>query len=331
MAMDVCAIGELLVEVMRPSPNVPLYQTGTFTGPYPSGAPAIFIDALARLGVATGMIGCVGNDDFGKCVLTRLVEDGVDVHQVATLQDKTTAVAFVTYFSAGARQFLFHVADAAAGCIQVDQLDELVLAQTRVLHLNGSTLSINETTRLACYEAARMVKQNGGIVTFDPNIRPELCEAGEMEQLYTPLLNMCDYVLPSDGEAELLTGQAQREDAVRALLELGAKAVICKHGAAGCTLYHGAGQVQVPAFHVDVVDPTGAGDCFSAGFVYGLLKEWDWEPILTFANAMGALATRKQGPMEGIGHLADVKAFIQQNVRQFGHRGWAHTKAPYYF
>ncbi|GMA61142.1 PfkB family carbohydrate kinase [Alicyclobacillus fastidiosus] len=110
----VVTIGEILVEIMRSQVNVPLHRSGEFLGPYPSGAPAIFIDAIAKLGIGAGMIGCVGDDDFGRCVRDRLSDDGVDVSQVQVRKDKTTGVAFVTYFENGDRKFLFHIADAAA-------------------------------------------------------------------------------------------------------------------------------------------------------------------------------------------------------------------------
>ena len=73
-------IGELLVEIMRPTTGVPLNEPGYFRGPFPSGAPAIFIDCAARLGLDTGIIGAVGDDDFGRCLTERLEKDGVDTN-----------------------------------------------------------------------------------------------------------------------------------------------------------------------------------------------------------------------------------------------------------
>lgn len=305
-------IGEVLVEIMRPTINTPLYQSGTFLGPYPSGAPAIFIDAIAKLGLPAGIVGCVGNDDFGKCITDRLKTDGVDVAQVEIRDDSVTGVAFVTYFDSGDRQFLFHIADSAAGTIRLDQRDRNWLEKIDIFHLSGSAMGINEDVRLACYEAVQVVKQCGGIVTFDPNTRLERFTRSEIEQLYVPLLSYCDYVFPSAGEAELITGLDTLNAAVVRLFELGVKAVVCKRGAEGCTLYTPDTQMEVPAFKVEVVDPTGAGDCFCAGVVYGLAQQWNWQRTLTFGNAMGALATRKQGPMEGTVSLSGVIQFIKE-------------------
>jgi len=102
-------MGEILVEIMRPRPGIPLCESAEFLGPFPSGAPAIFIDTVARLGHRAGIIGGVGDDDFGRCVLNRLEVDGVNCDQVLRVANRSTAVAFVTYFEDGSRRFLFHI------------------------------------------------------------------------------------------------------------------------------------------------------------------------------------------------------------------------------
>ncbi len=93
MPNSIWTMGEILVEVMRPRAGMALDQAGEFLGPFPSGAPAIFIDTVARLGHAAGIIGGVGEDDFGQCVLTRLEQHGVDCRYVQRYPGCATAVA----------------------------------------------------------------------------------------------------------------------------------------------------------------------------------------------------------------------------------------------
>ncbi|MHB8065965.1 MAG: PfkB family carbohydrate kinase, partial [Ruminiclostridium sp.] len=102
-------MGEVLVEIMRPNPDMQLNVAGQFLGPYPSGAPAIFIDTVSRLGHSAGIIGGVGNDDFGVCIVDRLKKDGVDCSHLMLKSGISTAVAFVTYFSDGSRKFIYHI------------------------------------------------------------------------------------------------------------------------------------------------------------------------------------------------------------------------------
>src|SRR5690349_9585849 len=114
----IVTIGDALVEIMRPGLDQPLEEAGEFRGPFPSGATAIFADAVGRLGVPCAFIGAVGDDAFGRCITQRLARDGVDISAVRIVKDRATGVAFVMYRSDGSRQFLYHAAQAATG--QVD-------------------------------------------------------------------------------------------------------------------------------------------------------------------------------------------------------------------
>jgi len=93
-------MGEMLVEIMRPKAGMQLFEPGEFVGPFPSGAPTIFIDTVARLKHSAGIFGGVGKDDFGKNILDRLKKDGVNTDYVFESENESTAVAFVTYFDA---------------------------------------------------------------------------------------------------------------------------------------------------------------------------------------------------------------------------------------
>ena len=106
---EIWTIGEILVEIMRPKAEMQLYDANEFLEPYPSGAPAIFIDTVARLGHSSAIIGGVGADDFGKCLLQRFKADGVDCRHIISVKDMSTAVAFVTYFKDRSRKFIYHI------------------------------------------------------------------------------------------------------------------------------------------------------------------------------------------------------------------------------
>ena len=142
----VVALGELLVEVMRTEVDQPLSQPGEFVGPFPSGAPAIFIDAVARLGVPAGFIGVVGADDFGDCVLNRLRTDGVDTTRVRTAHGYTTGIAFVAYRSDSSRHFVFHLPQAAAALLSPDDVKREYIVGAEFVHVTGSALSVSESS-----------------------------------------------------------------------------------------------------------------------------------------------------------------------------------------
>ena len=135
---EIWTMGEMIVEIMREKENEPLDKAGVFRGPYPSGAPAIFIDTVARLGHKGGIIGGVGKDDFGKCLLDRLKSDGVDVSHVIENPKKATGCAIVTYFDDGSRKFIFHMGNTPAVEAKAPQKD--VLDGVRYFHVMGCSL-----------------------------------------------------------------------------------------------------------------------------------------------------------------------------------------------
>jgi sugar/nucleoside kinase (ribokinase family) len=307
---QVIALGELLVEVMRKQVDRPLSQPDDLIGPFPSGAPAIFIDAVARLDVTTGFIGVTGEDAFGQCVRDRLSADGVDVAHIRVAPGYTTGIAFVSYRSDGSRSFLFHLPQSAAALLGPDDVGPEYVSQAAFVHITGSALSVSPSMREACYKAVRICKSAGGRVSFDPNIRPELLGIDQVREICQPVLECCDLLLPSGEEATMLTGDADQHAACRSLLARGISIVALKRGAQGSTIFTVEKTFDAPPLQVEEVDPTGAGDCFGGAFVAGLLKGWDLERVARFANVVGALAVTRKGPMEGAPWLQDVLALM---------------------
>lgn len=325
MSARVIALGELLVEVMRPGIDQPLWQPGEFVGPYPSGAPAIFIDAVTRLGIPAGFIGVVAPDAFGRCVLDRLQADGVDTSHVRQAPGTTTGIAFVAYNGDGSRNFVFHLSQSAAALLNPDDVNEAYIAGAEWVHVTGSALSISESAREACYKAVDLCKTHGGRVSFDPNIRPELIGIDRVREICQPVLDRCDLLLPSGEEASMLTGDTDPDAACRSLIVHGIPLVALKRGAAGSTVFTADGEISVPAIQVEEVDPTGAGDCYGGAFVVGLIEGWPLEQVARFANVVGALAVTRKGPMEGAPWRQDVMERMalsdQANDQNQSHNG----------
>jgi len=311
--LDVMTIGECLVEIMRDKRDVPHSVPGTYLGPYPSGAPAIFADACARLGLRSGIIGAVGRDDFGKLLVERLRGDGVEVSRLKVLDDRTTGVAFVTYFSTGSRQFIFHIKHAAAGQIYPEDVDPEYVRRFKLLHIMGSSLSINDNCREACYKAVEIAKRSGMTITFDPNLRPELLDVSTIRSICKPVLEAAKAVLPSGVEAEALTGVSDPVKAGRKLLEHGPELAVIKLGEKGSIAVTRDGVVEASAIRVREVDPTGAGDVYDAAFVLGLLEGWPLNKILSFANAAGAIKVTRFGPMEGPLSRGEVEELLKRS------------------
>jgi len=295
----VITLGEILVEIMRPSAGQPLDHPGEFRGPFASGAPAIFAVAAARLGLNSTFIGTVGDDAFGRMLRNKLDTEEVIIHGLQTIPDYATGAAFVSYDDTGAREFVFHIRHSAAGQIDAAVIPEQLYDDIDWLHISGSTVALNENCRTACKRALDLTLAAGGKISLDPNLRSELMPLETFRNTISPFIADADLVLPTVDEAQGITGEVDEYRAAQELAQKPGAIIVLKRGPAGCSIYQHGEHIDIPGYTVTEIDPTGAGDCFSAAFIAGLEAGWPLDQIGRFANAAGALAVTKLGPMEG--------------------------------
>ncbi len=312
----VVTLGEILVEIVAEKRGRGFRQPVQLVGPFPSGAPAIFIDQVAKLGQACGIIGCVGDDDFGWLNLKRLGDDGVDVKAVEILPGYVTGSAFVRYRESGDRDFVYNIRDSACGQLRLTDAALGLLGECGHLHVSGASLSSAHLSEMAM-RAVELVKSNGGSISFDPNIRKEVTSDPEARAALEAMLARCDTFLPSGEELTLLTEATTPEAAIREILGSGVSAIVVKNGANGATYHDATGSVSAPGYPVDELDPTGAGDCFGATFVTCRLQGRSVEESLDYANASGARAVGIRGPMEGTSSFAQLDA-LRSGARESG-------------
>jgi sugar/nucleoside kinase (ribokinase family) len=173
----------------------------------------------------------------------------------------------------------------------------------------GSSL-LNPGIAAAIMRGVELARAAGAKVSFDPNVRKELLGLPGVEDTIRAVLAVSDLVLPSEADLAYLFPDRSEDEAAGALLDAGRSMVLLKRGAAGCVYYGPEGRVEVPAFPVEEVDPTGAGDCFGGTFVACLTLGVPVRRALDLANAAGALAVGKKGPMEGNSTMAELEAFL---------------------
>ncbi|MBZ9848151.1 sugar kinase [Mesorhizobium sp. CA14] len=304
----VCA-GEILVEIMTERIGQSFLEPGPLVGPFPSGAPAIFIGQAAALGQPAGLIGAVGEDDFGQLNIDRLRALGADVSAIATHKGHATGTAFVTYRADASRHFVFNIRNSAAGLLDIDDVARRLLAGADHVHVMGSSLFSNKATDVAL-AAVAAVKAKGGTVSFDPNVRREIMQDSGMREALDRVLVQTDVFLPSGDELLLFSSVGDEQGAIADLLGRGISCIVLKKGANGAVYHDRQSSIAMSGFAVEEVDPTGAGDCFGAAFVSMWLRGAAPVDALRVANACGALAVTRKGPMEGIHRLAEVEAFI---------------------
>lgn len=307
----VITIGEVLVEIMANEPGVGFRSPLDLVGPFPSGAPAIFIDQVAKLGQPAGIISCVGDDDFGALNIERLRHDGADVSAIEITPDAVTGSAFVRYRHDGKRDFLFNVKHSASGLIRETPQADALIATADHVHVMGSALFADGITRLT-RRAIEVVRARGGTVSFDPNIRKEMLDLPGVRDALDDVLEQTDLFLPSGEELFLFTQAVDEAEAVAEILKRGIRAIVLKRGASGTSFYDNTGEIHVPAYPIEEVDPTGAGDSFAGTFVTCWLRDMHPGEALRLAAASGARAVAVKGPMEGTSTRAELDAFLAQ-------------------
>lgn len=306
----VLTIGEVLVEIVATTKGNGFLAAQPLMGPFPSGAPAIFIDQVGKLGTPCAIISRVGNDDFGRVNIERLAADGVDVSGIALAPGETTGSAFVRYREDGSRAFLYNIRHSACGKIGSTTASEALIESCDHLHVMGSAFTAPDLGDMVM-DAARRIKARGGTISFDPNLRPELLHAPATRAALDAVLAMTDLFLPSGEELFLFDADRDEARVVEALLGRGIRTIVVKRGAAGASLFQNGLRVDAEPLAVEELDPTGAGDSFGGAFLSLWLADVDPAEALRLANAAGARAVTKLGPMEGTSTRAELDALLQ--------------------
>lgn len=305
------SVGELLVEIMRNEVDRSFYNTDVFMGPYPSGAPAIFADTVAKMGYKAGVIGCVGKDDFGKCIIDRLNHDGVDCSVVNYSENLSTGVAFVTYDSKGDRKYIFHLGNSAAGKFKVP--DTKKISEPKCLHLMGCSLGTSDEMYNEIVKTVETFSELGAVISFDPNIRKDNLRGKSFNDFIAPLMKNCQILLP--GVEELLE-VSECNDIKTAIVKMfenpKLKIIVLKNGSKGSTVYTRDKMIKCGVCNIKVADSTGAGDSFDAAFISEYLNGTDLEDCVKIASAAAALNTMAFGPMEGKITRMAVSSMAQQ-------------------
>lgn len=310
LGRGVAVLGDINVDVLMRVPAYP--QPGgdalaerltTQVG----GSAANTAVVLARLGLATRLIGRVGQDEWGALALRTLSEAGVDVHHVQRDACYATGLFCIPVTPDGERTMFGH----RGANPQTDPagLAADSLADVQLLHLSGYAL-LAAPQREAARRAIELAERAGALISLDTGLLPALTVTESIGDLL-PRLAIC--VLGPD-EAQALSGIEAPREAALALVRRGARRVGLKLGAEGCWLVDARGAAHIPGFQLQALDTTGAGDAFSAGLIYGCLHGMSLPAMGTLANALGGLATMVLGTGAALPGRAEAAHFLTAHL-----------------
>ncbi|WP_123043302.1 PfkB family carbohydrate kinase [Cohnella candidum] len=318
---DVVALGELLIDF---TPQKMAEGKDSYFQKNPGGAPANVLAALSKQGRKTAFIGKVGRDSFGEYLAGILRNNGISTEGMVFSETENTTLAFVELNDRGDRTFTFYRKPGADMMLKPEEVDLGLIGSAKMFHFGSISLT-DEPSRAATLRALDHAKNRGLAISYDPNLRlPLWPEADTAKRTILSVFPYADILKISEEELAFLIGTEDLEEGTRQIAETyGTTLIFVTRGERGC--YYRAGSVtgSVPAFRVETVDTTGAGDAFLGG-VLGRILEEDiplkllgpdkLEAIAAFGNAMGSLATTRRGGIPSIPERAEVEALLKGKI-----------------
>ena len=314
---DVIALGELLIDFTM---NGQSEQGNNMFEACPGGAPCNVLALLNKMGKKTAFIGKVGQDQFGTLLKATLDDVGIDTSALYMDQEVNTTLAFLHTFPDGDREFSFYRNPGADMILTADEVDEEFVKKAKIFHF-GTLSMTHDGVREATKKALKIAKDNGLVITFDPNLRPPLWSSLELakEQMEYGF-GKCDILKISDNEIQFVSGKEDYDEGIAYLQETyNIPLILLTMGKDGSRAYYKGMRVERPGFSVKAIETTGAGDTF-CGSSLNYLVDHDFENLteeqlgemLTFANAAAALVTTKKGAIKAMPVKEEVLELIQK-------------------
>ncbi|MCD7734978.1 MAG: carbohydrate kinase [Clostridiales bacterium] len=319
MRYDVTAIGELLIDFACVGTDGAGYPT---LAAHPGGAPGNLLAALTAYGCQTALLGKVGADAFGDLLLDTLARAGIETAGIVSDPDCFTTLAFVTLDSAGNRTFSFARKPGADTRLRDAELNLSLIDNCRDFHFGTLSLT-DEPVRTATQKAVAYAREQGRLISFDPNLRKPLWK--DLDEAKRQMLwgaSQADIVKISDEEVDFLWGCTPEEGAERLLRDCGAKLAFVTLGPKGCYFSNGSasGRVDTPS-GIRPVDTTGAGDIFGGSVLSRILKtekapeeltEEELRQATCFACCAASLSTQRYGGISGVVPEEEVWAAVHR-------------------
>lgn len=273
------------------------------------GCPLNTAIALAKLGFSSGLIAKVGIDGFGDFLIKELHQAGVDTRGVVRDPVASTSFTFIMVSSDGERRFL-HTMGANATFHFGDVRQDL-FSEARILCIGGAYLMPRFDGEGAA-GTLQAAKRRGLITCLDTAYNDRI---QDWFKLMAPCFSHLDYFLPSVEEAERISGRSKPDEMAKFFRDQGCKVVAIKMGGRGCFLLADEGGRFFPIYRVKVVDTSGAGDSWVAGFLAGLLRGIPLDQCAELGNATAAHCIMAVGCTTGVKPLAEIQAFQKAAAR----------------
>ena len=349
--LDVVTIGRASVDLYGQQIGTRLEDVGSFAKSV-GGCPTNIAVGTARLGLRSGLITRVGNEQLGRFIREQLAREGVSTEGVVTDPERLTALAILSVESDHGFPLLFYRDNCADNALSEEDIDEAFVGTARAVLVTGTHFS-RPNTAAAQRKAMAIAKARGNRVVFDIDYRPNLWglaghDAGENRYIASdavsarlrPVLADCDLVVGTEEEVLIAAGETELLPALRTIRRLSPATIVLKRGPMGCIVYDG----EIPddleqgivgkGFPIEVYNVLGAGDAFMSGFLRGWLTGEPHAISATWANACGAFAVSRLLCAPEIPTWTELQYFLEHGSREkalrkdeaLNHVHWATTR-----
>ncbi|MCL2866437.1 MAG: carbohydrate kinase family protein [Clostridia bacterium] len=307
--MDILCVGQLVADILvRPMEAL---EFTVDTRPVdaihikPGGDCLNAAIALKKLGNDVGFCGKVGRDHAGAMLGGIIRDMGIDTRGLLEAPDTATSSCLVAINGQGERTFFYF--GGANEKLTASDVPVSLMDECKILHVGGA-FSLPELDGDGAASLFRKAKSNGKTTSMDVTWDAR----GRWLDTIRPCLPYLDYFMPSIGEAQTITGKADAADAARFLLDEGVGTAVIKLGKQGCLVMNARETFTTPAYTVKTADTTGAGDCFVAGFLTGLLRNWPLTECAGFGCAVAAQCVTQIGATTGVLGFEETIRFMRQ-------------------
>jgi ribokinase len=268
---------------------------------------------VARLGARAGWLGLIGDDESGRLITRAFAEDGLDLSGIEVVRGEKSTFTWIPVDAHGERCiYMFPNVNGTLSVEQVRSRFASHLKRAKHFHTEASQLPLAPVR-----EGMRIAREAGARVILDLDVAPSYFVQARLgsEQELIEALRLVDVLKPCKAAAREITGESDYEKMAVKLLALGPSVVAITLGGEGALVANAAGMQHVPAFQVEVVDSTGAGDAFMGGFSFALLQGWESRSAGLFANACAAICCTKVGA-RAMGRRTEVVELIKKQRPQ---------------
>lgn len=263
---------------------------------------------LSRLGSKAGVMALVGNDYWGQFLMNQLKVENVDSSMIIKNDGIPTTVSIVMLD--GQKERHFAVQKGTMDYFGIQHINFDIVKKSDIISL-ASNLALKSMDGEGTCELFTYAKRHGAITVADYSIGKG--DENVNIEIVSSMLRCTDYILPSYSEAVSITKEQDEKKIIRAFLDMGATNIILKLGDKGCLVHTPREEFYMNAYPAKVVDTTGAGDCFAAGFLYGLSKKFPIEKCTRLACAAGSVGVETVGANNGIRNLKQLYSRINMN------------------